>query len=108
MAATGAGFAFGHEDAVLATIGEYDDEDMSFLNEEDASKKHEVATTKTVSLAAATEKEMAELGELLGKLKTGTATREERSRLKSLNGKLSELDYERKLRSPSITKRQSR
>lgn len=87
------GFAFGHEDAVLATIGEYEDDD-EFLDDEETSKKHAAAASRTASLAAVAEKEIAEVNDLLGKLKTGTATRNERDRLKSLSGKLSELRKE--------------
>ena len=51
----------------------------------------EAATSKTATLVAAAEKEMQELGELLARLKTGTATRREVDRIQSLNDKLSVL-----------------
>lgn len=94
------GFAFSADDALLATIGEYEEADEDCLEvdeiyeEEEASRKREAAASKTATLAAVAEKEMLELGELLGKLKTGTATRNEKDRLKSMNGKLSKLRKE--------------
>jgi len=85
---------------VSRTIGEYEDdcgdylEDEELLDDEEASKERDAAASKTATLAAAAEREMMELNALLHKLKTGTATRNEKDRLKSLNGKLSELRKE--------------
>jgi hypothetical protein len=93
------GFAFSPDDAVLATIGEYEEADDyleadEMYEEEETSRKREAAASKTATLAAAAEKEILMLEELLGKLKTGTATRDEKDRLKSMNGKLSKLRKE--------------
>lgn len=87
---------FGHEDAVLATIGEYDDDDcLEEVEDEEISEDHvKAVTSKTEKLAAAAEKEIRDLISLLGKIKTGTATRNEKERLKSLHGKLSKMKKE--------------
>lgn len=83
------GFAFGAEDLVpLDTIGE---EDPYLVTEEDvkvARSEVKSAKARTSSLAAAAEKDMAELGSLLGKLKTSTATGSERARYESLHAKI--------------------
>ena len=52
------------------------------IDKEKARKKSDAAASKTATLAAAAEKEMMELNVLLGKLKTGAATRAEKDRMK--------------------------
>lgn len=90
------GYIFDQEDAVLATIGEYDghycvDED----DVEEISEDHVTAAKcKTKEVAAAAEKEISDLISFLGKVSTGTATRNEMESLKSLHGKLSKIKKE--------------
>jgi hypothetical protein len=85
--------------AVLATIGKYE-EANDYLKademheEEKTSLKQEATASKMDTLAAATEKEILMLEELLGKLKTGMGMRDEKDHLKSMNGKLSKLRKE--------------
>lgn len=83
------GHMLDHEDALLVMIGEY--EDAEYLEDGTVDEVLEVhvkaAKAKTETLAAAAEKEMMDLSSLLGKLKTGTATRDEKVRLKSLHWK---------------------
>jgi hypothetical protein len=82
-------FAFGAEDMVLTAIEE--DEEAAEEVSEDQVKESKLATA---TLAAAAEKELKDLNSLLKKLKTGTATRNEKQHVLSLNAKLSELKKE--------------
>jgi hypothetical protein len=82
-------FAFGAEDMVLTTIGE--DEEAVEEVSGDHVKESKLATA---TLAAAAEKELKDLSRLLGKLNTGTATRNEKDRVLSLNANLSKLKKE--------------
>jgi hypothetical protein len=86
-------FAFGTEDMVLTAIGEDEDEDEGAAEKvsEDQAKESKLVTA---TLAAAAEKELKDLNSLLRKLNTGTATRNEKDRVLSLNSKLSELKKE--------------
>jgi hypothetical protein len=82
------GYIFDDDDAVLSTIDECDDD-------EEISEDHvEAVKDKTRELEAEADKQMREMISLLGRMKTGTATRVEKQRLESLNGKLSEIRKE--------------
>jgi hypothetical protein len=78
-------FAFSTADLVLSPIDEEYDETKE---EETTVEDVQNAKLQTQMLAAAAEKEMMELCDLLGKLKTGTATREEKDHAMSLHAKL--------------------
>jgi len=83
------GFAFESQDLIpLDTIGE--DEPFLVTDKDVEVAKSEVkdAKTKTALLVAAAEKDMAELASLLHKLKTKTATREEKAQYEALHAKL--------------------
>ena len=88
-------FAFSTADMVLSAA----DMVLSPINEgvypitqdgddEAAENFVNVSKMRTSALAHAAEKELIEISALLGKLKTGTATRDEKCRLDSLNAKL--------------------
>lgn len=82
---------FDYEDAGLEIISEYDEDDYLEEGEDDEISEDQVKAVKsnTEKLVAAAEEEMSDLNLLLGKLKTGAATRVEKERLKSFHGKLS-------------------
>lgn len=84
--------AFGKEGFVLAAI----DEDNELTEEDVDIREEQVKDAKlnTASLAASAQEKIADLSALLGKLKTGTATRDEKKRLESLNSELSHLKSE--------------
>jgi hypothetical protein len=77
-------FSFGTEDMVLSPIGECDEESYSVGDEEVSEDYVKATKVKTATLAAIAEKEMFELSSLLGKLKTGTATKNEKDRIRSV------------------------
>lgn len=70
---------------VLLPIEEDAEDDA---NEETCQDLLETSKLRTEALATAAEKDFEELAGLLGKLKTSTVSREEKSRLKSLHAKL--------------------
>jgi len=83
------GFAFTEEDYVLETIRESEGDDgNASIGPSENAHDVEIAKARTAALAAAAEHEILELRKLLGKLKTGTATRVEKERINSLNVKL--------------------
>jgi hypothetical protein len=77
-------FAFSTEDMVLTPIEE---SGIPFAVEEDEDL-YKAAKLKTTTLANKAEQDMKELASLLVNLKTGTATKQEKNRLASLNAKL--------------------
>jgi len=83
------GFAF-DERIDLASIEEEAYSFSSLVAGASAGTKQR-GTTVTAHLAKEAKKGMKEMEDILGRLSTGTATREEKSRLKSLNSKLSRL-----------------
>jgi hypothetical protein len=87
-------FSFGTEDMTLSPIGEGDEESYSAGDEEVSEDYVNATKVKTATLAAIAEKEISELSNLLGKLKTGTATKNEKDRLRSVNARLDGLKME--------------
>jgi hypothetical protein len=75
---------------VLAPIGEDYEVIEDFVSEDEVT----ATKMKTATLAAAAKRELMELSALLGKLNTGTATRNEKDRVVSLNAKLSVMKKE--------------
>ena len=92
----GRGFAFDAEDfEILDAIDEDEEEKGDEATTVDVSE-HDLAASKarTKTLAAAAKGRMEELGELLDKLNTGTATRAEKKRIEKVNDKLDDLKKE--------------
>jgi hypothetical protein len=89
------GFTFDLEGMELTSINEdAEDVDVSDSHLHREEQYLAVAKTETARLASAAKKEIEELQGLLGKLNTGTATREERDRILSYHDKLDRLKEE--------------
>lgn len=85
------------DEMVLLPVEDEEAEDFDEVDEEKLETKKELLTaskSKTKALAAAAEKEVADLLGLLGKLKTGTATQAEKEKVRSLNSRLDERKHE--------------
>lgn len=76
--------ASAHKDLVLSVIEEEEDDDV----EVGIGDKLADAQSATASLASAAEQEMLELQHLLAKVKTGTATRDDKDRVGALTNQL--------------------